>query len=56
LSFYALATQFEPRPASIAHATAVVSTVTVLHALWLWRYRGRPHCIIRAVHGLEGGV
>jgi hypothetical protein len=41
LSFYALATQFEPRPASIAHATAVVSTVTVLHALWLWRHRGR---------------
>lgn len=37
LSFYALATQFEPRPASIAHATAVVSTVTMLHALWLWR-------------------
>ena len=56
LSFYALATQFEPRPASIAHATAVVSTVTVLHALWLWRYRGRPHCIIRADHGFEGGV
>jgi hypothetical protein len=41
LSFYALATQFEPRPASIAHATAVVSTVTMLHALWLWRHRGR---------------
>jgi hypothetical protein len=41
LSFYALATQFEPRPASIAHATAVVSTVTLLHALWLWRHRGR---------------
>ncbi len=35
LSFYALATQFEPRPASIAHATAVVSTVVMLHALWL---------------------
>ncbi len=41
LSFYALATQFEPRPASIAHATAVVSAVTLLHALWLWRRRGR---------------
>ena len=42
LSFYALATQFEPRPASVAHATAVVSTVTMLHALWLWlRYRRR---------------
>ena len=42
LSFYALATQFEPRPASVAHATAVVSTVTLLHALWLWlrRHRG----------------
>ena len=41
LSFYALATQFEPRPASIAHATAVVSTVTLLHALWLWRHDRR---------------
>ncbi len=36
LSFYALLTQFEPRPASVAHASAVVSTVTLLHALWMW--------------------
>jgi hypothetical protein len=35
LSFYALATQFEPRPASIAHATAVAGTVIMLHAWWL---------------------
>jgi hypothetical protein len=41
LSFYALATQFEPRPASIAHATAVVSIVTMLHAGWLWLRHGR---------------
>lgn len=41
LSFYALATQFEPRPASIAHATAVVGIVTLFHALWLWFHNRR---------------
>jgi hypothetical protein len=50
LSFYALATQFEPRPASIAHATAVVSTVIMLYALWLRRQRVRVRGSGAAVH------
>jgi hypothetical protein len=34
LSFYALATHFEPRPATIARSAAIIAGAAILHAWW----------------------
>ena len=36
LCFYAIATHFEPRPASIAHPAAIVAACTLVHLAWRW--------------------
>jgi len=41
LSFYAIATHFEPRPSDIAHPIAIITACVLLHIAWRSRYGAR---------------